>query len=387
MKKLLWGILLLGILCCGCKSRDFEMDWDKIESMTTETKEHVVVVPTTEAPKELSPFVEPLMEMVESGEYTSFYCVDIDHDEQNEVVLVGKNKSTFIYLDYVEGNILQKELTGINEDLILNKKGYFQSISEFDFAVISAYVYDAINNMVIEYNRGECKHNGKNISEALVLGLLNTYGDDGALDYPMEETAIKEYTTLGPVYVYSADYKLFDFNKIEEVSADLNLMQKALLGEVQIYDTKDGKMKWISEVLKSDTQYRSLYNCDLDSDGIEEVILEDVSLSILHEIDGVIYRYEQPYSFMMSLFEDGSIEGYDYNGVVNFKIVKAFTQTEMIYEYVYQVVDDIYYKEYSADGECVVYTDEELAQINEQYKRVKKNYNIYDFDDVLKYIK
>ena len=33
------------------------------------------------------------------------------------------------------------------------------------------------------------------------------------------------------------------------------------------------------------------------------------------------------------------------------------------------------------------YTDEELAQINEQYKRVKKNYNIYDFDDVLKYIK
>lgn len=203
----------------------------------------------------------------------------------------------------------------------------------------------------------------------------------------MEETAIKEYTTLGPVYVYSADYKLFDFNKIKEVSGDLNLMQKALLGEVQIYDTKDGKMKWISEVLKSDTQYRSLYNCDLDSDGIEEVILEDVSLSILHEIDGVIYRYEQPYSFMMSLFEDGSIEGYDYNGVVNFKIVKAFTQTEMIYEYVYQVVDDIYYKEYSADGECVVYTDEELAQINEQYKRVKKNYNIYDFDDVLKYIK
>ena len=59
----------------------------------------------------------------------------------------------------------------------------------------------------------------------------------------------------------------------------------------------------------------------------------------------------------------------------------------MIYEYVYQVVDDIYYKEYSVDGECVVYTDEELAQINEQYKRVKKNYNIYDFDDVLKYIK
>ena len=387
MKKIIWGILLIGILCCGCKSREFEIDWDGIESMTTETEGRTVFVPETEAPKKLSPFVEPLMEMVESGEYTSFYCVDIDHDGQNEVVLMGDSKTTFTYLDYEEGNILQNELTGINENLMLNQKGYFQSLSEFDFAVISAYIYDAMNDMVIEYNRGEGKYNGKDISEEMVLWFLNMYGDDAALDYPMEETFIKEYTTLEPVYSTSIDYILFDFNKIKEVSGDLNLMQKALLGEVQIYDTKDGRMKWISEVLKSDTQYRSLYNCDLDGDGIEEVILEDVSLSILHEINGVIYRYEQPYRFMMSLFEDGSIEGYDYNGVVNLKIVKSFTQAEMIYEYVYQVVDDIYYKEYSADGECVAYTEEELAQINEQYKRVKKNYNIYDFDDVLKYIK
>ena len=387
MKKILWGILLLGILCSGCKSREFEMDWDKIESMTTETEEQTIFLPETEAPKELSPFVEPLMEMVDSGEYTSFYCVDIDNDEQKEVVLLGGSKSTSIYLDYEEGTIIQKELTGINEDLVLNKKGYFQSISEFDHAVVSAYICDVMNDLVFEYNRGEAKHNGEKISEELALELLNTYGDDAASDYPMEETIIKEYTALGPVYMYSADYKLFDFNKIEEVSDNLNLMQEALLGEVQIYDTKDGRMKWISEVLNSDTQYRSLYNCDLDGDGIEEVILEDFTLTILHEINDVIYRYEQPYSFMMSLFEDGSMEGYDYNGVVNFKIVKAFTQTEMIYEFVYQEVDGVYYKEYSADGECVAYTEEELAQINEQYKKVKKNYNIYDFDDVLKYIK
>ena len=92
MKKIIWGIIILGILCSGCMKRDFEMDWDEIENMTTETKENVVVVPTTEAPKKLSPFVEPLMEMVESGEYTSFYCVDIDHDGQNEVVWLVRIK-------------------------------------------------------------------------------------------------------------------------------------------------------------------------------------------------------------------------------------------------------------------------------------------------------
>ena len=136
MKKIILGIIILGILCSGCKSRDFEMDWDELENMTTETEGQTVFVPEAEAQKELSPFVEPLMEMVESGEYTSFYCVDIDHDGQNEVVLMGDSKTTFTYLDYVEGNILQNELSKLNCKIMPQKKTNF-----YTFSVIIAYFH------------------------------------------------------------------------------------------------------------------------------------------------------------------------------------------------------------------------------------------------------
>ena len=155
-----------------------------------------------------------------------------------------------------------------------------------------------------------------------------------------------------------------------QVSVDeLNLMQLAVMGKTDVYDTADGKMKKVME-LPNYYENASFRYCDLDGDGVKEVVLDFIELSILHEKDGVIYRYGDTHRLMAPLYEDGTMNGSSgasYNQLIR---IKEFTETEKIEEVIYSAIDGKFYKEYEYEGEQIELTEEELAAIREQYKEV-----------------
>lgn len=160
-------------------------------------------------------------------------------------------------------------------------------------------------------------------------------------------------------------------------------MQKALLGKTQIYDTTDNKMKWVGELpgYYEDSRFQC---CDFDGDGNKEVILEFYELSILREKDGVIYRYSE--SSRSMIHEDGSI--IFTAGASNWwlVIVKEFTDEKIVYETIYKFVDDVCYKEYIYNGECVLMPEEELASIHEKYKEVMAEFYDNNYENIINII-
>ena len=177
--------------------------------------------------------------------------------------------------------------------------------------------------------------------------------------------------------------ELFDYEKIKENSENLSLMQKVMLGVEKIHDTADGKMKWVWELplYYDDSEFHC---CDLDGDGKEEVILELNELSVLHEKDGVIYRYSE--SSRSIIHEDGSIMFTSGASSWMLVIVKEFTNEEIVHETIYQYEDNICYKQYIYNGECILMTEEELAAIHEQYKEVMAELYENNYENIINFI-
>ena len=157
----------------------------------------------------------------------------------------------------------------------------------------------------------------------------------------------------------------------EEISDNLSTMQKAVLGVEMIYDTADGKMKWIWE-LPNYVENSKFQYCDMDGDGKGEVIFEWYEFPILHEKEGVIYRYST--SSRNVIYDDGYIMYKTNDSSWCIMIVKEFTSEEIVYETILQYEDGVYYKEYVYNGECILMTKDELDAFNEQYKGIRKKY-------------
>ena len=131
MKKIILGIIILGILCSGCMSRDFEMNWDEIENITMETTEDPAKKEWTQEEKTEN-MIETLLAQLDKGIYKRFYCVDFDHDNENEIVILAEGLfSESVYFDFINGKTKKRPLPDFVHDEVLNQKGYFQKIDYF----------------------------------------------------------------------------------------------------------------------------------------------------------------------------------------------------------------------------------------------------------------
>lgn len=201
MKKIILVILILGILCSGCMSRDFEMDWDELENMTTETEGQTDDVPETEwettLEEEKSPYISPLMWRSRREEYSSFYCVDYDHDGKNEIILVNSDGTMKNYLTYAYGSVYEYSLEPIPVDgMELNKNGFFQKIEYVEGEVVHVELYDWFWNNELTYINNVPKYNGEVITEERCEELLNLYFADSAQLYELTESNINTYAKL-----------------------------------------------------------------------------------------------------------------------------------------------------------------------------------------------
>ena len=367
MKKIIWGILFLGILCSGCMNRDFEMDWEAIENITMETTEDPAKKEWTQEEKTEN-MIETLLAQLDKGIYKRFYCVDFDHDNENEIVILAEGLfSESVYFDFINGKTKKRPLPDFVHDDVLNQKGYFQKIDYYGDEVSYVKGYDMIGKNELIFNYGECIYNGEIISRAECEEWVDFFVAEPAVAHTFTEQNILNYVNIELNDITSKSLKLISDDKVEETIGDFSLMQKAMLGVEMVYDTADGEMKWIWELpcYSDDSKFHC---CDLDGDGKEEVILRLNELSVLHEKDGVIYRYSE--SSRSIIHEDGSIMFTSGASSWMLVIVKEFTNEEIVHETIYQYEDNICYKQYIYNGECILMTEEELAAIHEQYKEV-----------------
>ena len=291
MKKIIWGILILGILCSGCKSRDFEMDWDKIFSQET-SSDNPIYINKEERSKLLRDAMlgstnvvseNTVLDMKEilSG-CSGFYCVDIDHDRENEIVLqsMGEDQE-YLYLDFVINEVVLKKIHISVEGLKINQKGYFQKIVYYDDEIIYAMICDK-DEEEVKFDYIQCVHNESIISDGECERLINSFGVELASCYEITAENIAQNIDIALDAVSTGAMKLIEGDTKECFVAGLSLMQKALLDEVQVYDTVRGEMTKVSYIPEHMLN-GTIYYCDLDRDGVGEIIMEGITdYSILH---------------------------------------------------------------------------------------------------------
>lgn len=204
----------------------------------------------------------------------------------------------------------------------------------------------------------------------MLCGCTKTHTNDSG-----KETA--ENVTTESQNAETTDDEEAETSEIEVSDENLTLMQSVLLGKVDFYDTKYNRNRNIEDLFVYD-ETRKFYVVDLDGDEVDEVIMHGMADgSIFHENNGVIYRY--PTSVRESFNEDGTING-SAGAANNFLCkVKEFTETEMVYEYIYYAIDGKYFSIYEYEGEQIELTEAELAEIKENYSEIK--IDSYEFNN------
>ena len=397
MKKLICIALILLLIFTGCYSRENVL----IENLTdptipreTETKREWTNKDKTE---HLQKAMSGKVNMRSTGSsinmraikhtIKSFCCMDIDHDNENEIIFFNEYGSAMSILDYKDEEAYYEEFYLISGKMILNQKGYLHYFESYDDEIHYARITDAFtkqHELIFDY--GSCSYDGEAITRDVCEQLINSFIAEPAVMYEFTEENISLYVDIEVKSSQKNSYKLITDEKVENSFNSLTLMQKVLMEEVQVLDTADGGMKQVSEV----PFYRkggSFYYCDLDGDGVKEVVLNYDECSILREDNGTVYRYAYNSRGMAPLYEDGTMNssmGAD-TGCLE-RIVK-FTQNEIITEQIYYYNRGVYYKEYNSEDELLALTEKELAEIKETYKEIPaKNYD-FSVSNVINVIK
>ena len=311
-----------------------------------------------------------------------FGCMDIDHDKENEIIFFDEYDRAMSILDYRDKKVHYEELSIVGDGMILNQKGYWQYIESYNDEIHYAKIIDAYTiqyELIFDY--GSCTYDGETITVDACEKLINSFWETPVVIYEFTEANIALYVDVEKKYFSENNFKLVSGDKKE-----LSLMQKVLMDEVEVLDTADGEMKKVSE-LPFYYDDGSFYYCDLDGDGVKEVILTYMENSILREVNGIIYRYAYNSRGMAPLYEDGTMNssmGAD-TGCLD-RIVK-FTQNEIITEQIYYCDRGVYYKEYTSEDELLALTEEELAEIKETYKEIPAKSYDYSVSNVINVIK
>ena len=314
--------------------------------------------------------------------YNSFYCVDIDHDNENEIVILTGELMGSVYFDFVDGETIEFLLPGIIQDEVLNQKGFFQKIDYLGEDVTYFSGYDIISNDTLVFDYGICSKNGESISRDSCEMLINDYVAEPAVKYEFTEENILLYVNVVPNKITQMELKLISDEAIEESINALSDMQKAVLGEISICDSNDGSMKRIPDLPGYSENVEFTY-MDLDGDNVKEVILYLDKLTILYEIEECIYMSEVSFEEVHSttLFETGYFWSLKGISTIEIWFVKGFTPEEVIKEYICYNVDDKYYVD-TESGESVVLSDEEYNELLLEYIADKAESHYLNYDNV-----
>ena len=387
-------LIIMGIALSGCVANSNTTVENNETNTPIETTEQTTpAVTETQADNidKTAILKDVMMANMESDaeQYNGFYCVDVDMDNENEIVLIYNytNGIGYDYLDCVGEEVHIVQLGGvIGKDMVLNQKGNFQNIEYYNDKIVSVSIVEGNTENKLFQNYNVFYYNGEIISEEEGEQLVNSSVAQPAVLYEITETNIANHIDINVGAIEDCGFKLISDEDVVEINKGLSLMQKAVLGQVEVYDTEDGKMKNVTEL---PNYYPSIefHYCDLDGDGVKEVVLRFAELSILHEIDGVVYRYEESYRAMLPLYEDGTMNSTAGAAYSELNKIKEFTKLGKNEEIIFYNIDGIMYKEYNYNGKCIELTDEEYAEIKAKYKEIPaKNYE-YSVSNVINVIK
>ncbi len=395
-------IAVLTLMCtfilCSCNHSTQNEPTSSSEDNEVQTTEKVTEPPTTMPDSELNLMQRALLSMddcydISQSQYVKvrdmnffsdlghvrIYYVDVDKDEEKEVCVV--NGGTMYLFHEIEGKIYTYT-TSVG-------RGVFTDGTIWTGSLDGDSAYCRINDFMefvdLEYLAArEIDENGK-VSYYTDKKFIN----DGNNEYIRTEIDEAEFNTImqgcefveAEAFVYTdknIKIKLADWQAApdEPVEYDgLNLMQKVLLAKEDIIDVEDGQAKKIHQ-LQYFRNGTSFYYVDLDKDGKNEVILEFADWSILHEIDGKIYRYKLPYSAIVPMFKDGTMYSSSTASEWFLWRIAEFGEKDIVSEYIYYAICDKdavtqYYSFNGIYGEEELLTDEELELIRNQYKEEK----------------
>ena len=282
-------------------------------------------------------------------------------------------------LDYRDEEVFFDEISTSTYGMILNQKGYLQQLEIVDNEVHYARIIDVLNSQdELLFNTETCTYSADPISKEKCEELINSFVADPVEVYEFNKENISLYVNIKKKDFTKNTYVIKKYEADEIGDEDLSLIQRVLLGREKVYDTADGTMKKITELPKYHIGY-TFYYCDLDMDGVKEVVLNYDELSVLHEMDGVVYRYSKKCNEIAPLYEDGTMNenlGGLYRQLIRYK---EFDKTGIKEEVIYAWVSGVWYKEYLNNYENIVMTDEEYAKIKENFKEIPATqYNLND---------
>ena len=397
MKKLICIALILLLIFTGCYSRENVLIENQTETTTPKETDTEREWTNKDKTEHLQKAMIGKVNMWSSGllinmraikhKIKSFCCMDIDHDNENEIIFFDEYGSAMSILDYKDEEAYYEEFHLISGKMILNQKGYLHYFESYDDEIHYARITDALtkqHELIFDY--GSCSYNGETITRDECEQLINSFIAEPAVIYELTEENISLYVDIEVKSSQKNSYKLITDEKVENSFNSLTLMQKVLMEEVQVLDTADGEMKKVSE-LPFYYDDGSFYYCDLDGDGVKEVILTYMENSILREVNGTVYRYAYNSRGMAPLYEDGTMNSSMGADTRCLERIVKFTQNEIITEQIYYYNRGVYYKEYNSEDELLALTEKELAEIKETYKEIPAKSYDYSVSNVINVIK
>lgn len=320
---------------------------------------------------------------IEENTSSNFYVVDMDGDGINEVAVTYSPGYVMIFHEE-KGNIYGYRHTVRQFNPVYSDGTFGGSGSAFEnvfygnvkFSEIK-WEYSAISSFLTDegqtkYYKGEPY--GINSQE-----ITKEEYDQIMSDYKLEETVGYDYTWKNIEKVLSIPETVEQTETINESDKELSLMEQVLLDKVKYTDVELGKKQKISSVdgyEQRDGEYSYFYYQDLDGDGNNEVMVYFPSgqISIYHEMNGEIYRYEIVARGMAPLYDDGTMRGTSGATLTHLQKISEFTDKGYEYEFFYTIESDEkggnhYYTEVDDSGNY----SGEISK--EEYEELVKSYS------------
>ena len=332
----------------------------------------------------------------------------------NQIGLEPTDKITVTYEDekivslciegirYVEGTAHPwTEIYGITIDKknnsVLRLKDFIPS--QFDLTEqIEAECYDVAYGVYYDWDKTK-------ILESIEKELKWDDWTDYYLNYYVDETYVN---IIVPTEL--SDYSILRVKRTDQSGTsaldptvsekELTLMQKVLFNQAEFYGNIDSYEKeygWhkVEEIYGYEWNAPRFGVLDFDKDGKDEVYVYYGDALILHEEDGVIYGYVEPYRGLSNVCTDGTFIGS--GGAADNDLMGnvQFHKHEMTYDIITSTCMDLSAEEYTRyyknagwwSDDAIEITAEEYAQIMDQYQKEVNVMHNLTTSTLLEYVK
>ena len=296
---------------------------------------------------------------------SNFYVVDMDGDGINEVAVTYSPGYVMIFHEE-NGNIYGYRHTTRQFNPIYSDGTFGGSGSAFENVFYgnvkfseNKWEYSAILSFLTDegqtkYYKGEpYGSNSQEITKEEYDQIMGDYKLEEAVGYDYTWKNIETFSLLTGCSTISDTSDSVGFNSetvghtetTNESDKALSLMQQVLLDKAQFTDVESGKKQKISNVDQYEhhnDEYSYFYYLDLDGDGNNEVMVHFPygQISIFHEINGEIYRYEIVARGMAPLYDDGTMRGTSGATLTHLHKISEFADKGYEYEFFYTIESD-----------------------------------------------